>query len=181
MKNRLYILGIIFNMLPAAAWAATTTGTAVISPSAGLIKMLLGLGLVLALIALIAWLAKRMLPALGGQQSVLRVVSSVSVGARERVIVLEVGDRWLVVGVAPGQVRPIANMEIGLPLAANNAGTQLHMGGLGQGLGQSLGKSLVPPFAQWLKKSAAKFSDSSAKSKNRATTALQSEDGHDAK
>jgi|GEM_PF-311403 len=177
MKKRLLRLAVIFYMLPAVASAATSTSTTVISPSAGLIKMLLGLGLVLALIALIAWLAKRMLPALGGQQSVLRVVSSVSVGARERVVVLEVGDRWLVVGVAPGQVRPIANMEIGLPLAANNAGTQVHMGGIGQGLG----KSLVPPFAQWLKKSAAKFSDSSTKSKNSATTALQSEVGHDAK
>lgn len=181
MKNRLYILAVIFYMLPAAAWAATSTGTAVISPSAGLMKMLLGLGLVLALIAVVAWIAKRMLPALGGQQSVLRVVSSVSVGARERVVVLEVGDRWLVVGVAPGQVRPIANMEIGLPLAANNANTPGQMGGMGQGLGQSLGQSLVPPFAQWLKKSAAKFSDSSTKSKTQATTALQSEDGHDGK
>ena len=180
MKNRLYILAVILNMLPAAALAVTATGTAVISPSAGLIKMLLGLGLVLALIALIAWLAKRMLPALGGQQSVMRVVSSVSVGARERVVVVEVGDRWLVVGVAPGQVRPIANMEIGLPLAPSNAGTQLHMGGMG-GVGHAIGKSIVPPFAQWLKKSAAKFSDSPAKSKNPATTAPHSEVGPDAK
>ncbi|MFO1282229.1 MAG: flagellar biosynthetic protein FliO [Burkholderiales bacterium] len=34
----------------------------------------------------------------------LRVVASQTVGARERVVVLELGDDWLVVGVAPGQV-----------------------------------------------------------------------------
>lgn len=177
MKNCLYVFALTLYMLPAAAWAAagTVAGTAVISPSAGLIKMLLGLGVVLALIALVAWLAKRMLPSLGGQQSVLRVVSSVSVGARERVVVIEVGDRWLVVGVAPGQVRPIANMEIGQPLVPTSASTASHLPPLGHGLGQSL----VPPFAQWLKKSAAKFSTKPVSTS--ANHASQSEPSHDGK
>lgn len=168
MKPRLYVLASTIYMLPVAARAAVSA-SAVVSPSAGLIKMLLGLGVVLALIALVAWIAKRMLPALGGQQSVLRVVSSVSVGSRERVVVLEVGDRWLVVGVAPGQVRPIANMEIGSPLAPSANAAPAHMGALGQ--------ALVPPFAQWLKKSAEKFSGSGAKAK----TTAASEVDHDAK
>lgn len=169
MKTRLYVLAMTIDMLPAAAWAASSTGSAVISPSAGLFKMLLGLGVVLALIALVAWLAKRLLPTMGGQQTVLRVVSSVSVGARERVVVLEVGDRWLVVGVAPGQVRPIANMEIGLPLDSNKIGTSPHVGGMGP----SLGQAIIPPFAQWLKKSAAKFSPNPTKTA--ASHATQSE------
>lgn len=173
MKNRLYVLAVTIYMLPAAAWAtASVSGSAVISPSAGLFKMLLGLGLVLAAIALVAWLAKRMLPSLGGQQSVLRVVSSVSVGSRERVVVVEVGDRWLVLGVAPGQVRPIANMEIGSPLDPNDANMPLHKVGLGQGL--------VPPFAQWLKKSAARFSDSPVKTEHAAAD-MKSEVDRDAK
>jgi flagellar protein FliO/FliZ len=173
MNFRLYMLAVSLYVLPAAAWAAgASTGSAVVSPSAGLLKMVLGLGLVLALIALVAWLAKRMLPAMGGQHSILRVVSSVSVGSRERVVVVEVGDRWLVVGVAPGQVRPIANMEIGSTLTPNGNAAQMppHMGALGQ--------ALVPPFAQWLKKSAAKFSSNSTKNSDGTTPA---EDGRNVK
>jgi flagellar protein FliO/FliZ len=176
MKNRVHVLAVTLYLLPVVALAAAnTSGSAVISPSAGLVKMLLGLGIVLAVIALVAWLAKRLLPSLGGQQSVLRVVSSVSVGSRERVVVVEVGDRWLVLGVAAGQVRPIANMEIGSPLDPISHNNKLPQP---QGV---LGQALVPPFAQWLKKSVAKFSDTPAKTYQAASTTLQAEVNHDAK
>ncbi len=35
----------------------------------------------------------------------LRVVASTAVGPRERVVVVELGDEWLVLGVGPGAVR----------------------------------------------------------------------------
>jgi flagellar protein FliO/FliZ len=37
--------------------------------------------------------------------SVLRVVASAPVGPRESVVVVELGEEWLVLGVAPGNVR----------------------------------------------------------------------------
>lgn len=40
----------------------------------------------------------------GATASLLRVISGAAVGARERVVVVEVGETWLVLGVAPGQV-----------------------------------------------------------------------------
>ena len=43
----------------------------------------------------------------------IKVVGGVSVGTRERVVVLEVAGRWLVVGVAAGQVNAIADIEKG--------------------------------------------------------------------
>jgi len=81
------------------------------SPTSSLLKMILGLMLVLGVMAGVAYLVKRMLPGVGHQQSTIHIVGSASVGTRERVVVLEVGDRWLVVGVAPGQVSAIANLE----------------------------------------------------------------------
>jgi len=74
--------------------------------------MALGLMLVLGVMAGVAWLAKRMLPGVGNKQSTIHVVGSANVGTRERVVVLEVAGRWLVVGVAPGQVSAIANLEM---------------------------------------------------------------------
>ncbi|HAN55494.1 MAG TPA: flagellar assembly protein FliO, partial [Betaproteobacteria bacterium] len=40
----------------------------------------------------------------------VRVVGGVSVGGRERVLIVEVADQWIVVGVAPGRVNALATM-----------------------------------------------------------------------
>lgn len=56
------------------------------------------------------WAMKRM----GGGRlpsgSVIKVIGGVSVGNRERVMVLEVADEWIVIGVAPGHVSTLAQM-----------------------------------------------------------------------
>src|SRR5690554_6167846 len=65
---------------------------------------------ILALLAVGAWLARRLrLPqALPGRH--LRVVSQTAVGARERVVVVDVGGTWLVLGVGGGQVNRLHEM-----------------------------------------------------------------------
>src|SRR5690554_2337562 len=65
---------------------------------------------ILALLALGAWLARRLrLPqALPGRH--LRVVAQTTVGAREKVVVVEVGGTWLVLGVGGGQVNRLHEM-----------------------------------------------------------------------
>jgi flagellar protein FliO/FliZ len=87
------------------AWAADPAPGA-----AGMLQMLPGLGAVLALIALLAWAAKRMGVARPGTNGPLKVVGERAVGTRERVVLVEVAGQWLVLGVAPGQVRALANM-----------------------------------------------------------------------
>ena len=75
-----------------------------------LFKVLLGLALVLGLMAGSAWLLKRFGLAKTAGGSTIKVVGGVSVGNRERVLVLEVADQWIVVGVAPGRVSSIASL-----------------------------------------------------------------------
>lgn len=78
--------------------------------AAGLLQAGFGLALVLALIFLCAWALRRFgLQQIGGNR-LLKVVSSVMVGQRERVVVVEVGDAWLVLGVAAGQVSALHTM-----------------------------------------------------------------------
>ena len=45
-----------------------------------------------------------------GGANVARVVGGVNVGNRERVLVVEVADQWIVVGVAPGRVNALSTM-----------------------------------------------------------------------
>ncbi|WP_407938292.1 flagellar biosynthetic protein FliO [Musicola keenii] len=63
------------------------------------------LGLILVLILLMAWLARKLgfAPQMR-QNKMLKVVSSCLVGQRERVVIVEVDNEWLVLGVTPQQI-----------------------------------------------------------------------------
>jgi flagellar biosynthetic protein FliO len=78
----------------------------------GPFRVILGLLLVLALIAGLAWAMKKLNHAKIGNQSVAKIVGGVSVGTRERVVVVEIGGNWVVVGVASGQVTSLANFKV---------------------------------------------------------------------
>lgn len=97
--------------LQAIAQVAATAPAATAPSSAGnLLQVLLGLVVVLALMAGTAWVLKRMGVAAAGAGNVARIVGGVSVGNRERVVVVEVADQWIVVGVAPGSVNALSTM-----------------------------------------------------------------------
>lgn len=93
-------------VLAADGPAPVATTTSFIS----LLQVLLGLGLVLAAIAGSAWLLKRLGPGQVSASGALRVVGGVAVGPKERVVLVDVGDTRLVLGVAPGHVSTLYQM-----------------------------------------------------------------------
>ena len=78
--------------------------------AAGLLQAGLGLALVVAMIFLCAWVARRFGLQQTGGGRLLKVVSSAMVGQRERVVVVEIGGSWLILGVASGQVSALHTM-----------------------------------------------------------------------
>ncbi|MGK2951687.1 MAG: flagellar biosynthetic protein FliO [Thiobacillus sp.] len=66
--------------------------------------VLLSLGLILGGFVALAWFARRYLPGMGAQGAV-KVVGTTAVGTRERVVVVEVDNTWLLLGVGGGNVR----------------------------------------------------------------------------
>ncbi len=94
-------------------------------PSTGtLLQTIFALVLVLALLAALAWLAKRYGPKIAGGGN-LRMVGSLNIGGRERIMVVEVGDQWIVVGASPGRINALATMpkqEAGVQSTAALAG-----------------------------------------------------------
>lgn len=81
--------------------------------------------LVLGMIPAVLWLLKRSGVAGlrgGAQPGLARLVGSVSVGAQQRVVTVEVGEgasrRWLVLGVTPQQVNTLHTMDEPPVLAA---------------------------------------------------------------
>jgi flagellar protein FliO/FliZ len=75
-----------------------------------LIQVTLSLLAVLAMVAAAAWLVKRLHVGQRAGQNPIRIVAGASVGQRERVVLLEVANTWLLVGVAQGQVRALHHM-----------------------------------------------------------------------
>lgn len=74
------------------------------------LQMVLGLIVVLALLLGALWLLKRISQPRGNVAGLMRVIAGVAIGPRERVVILELGNSWLVLGVAPGQVSTLAEI-----------------------------------------------------------------------
>ena len=115
----------LFSPLVLAAEAARPVyvppPTAAVS-SGSVLQVILSLLLVLAAVVLVGWILKRINLPQQGAGNALKVISGVAVGQRERIVLVEVNDTWLVVGVAPGQVNALHTMPKGsLPSAINTA------------------------------------------------------------
>ena len=118
------------------------------SASAGsLLQTILALSFVLALLAALAWAMKRYGPRAGGSNATLRLVGSLSLGGRERIIVIEVADQWIVVGAAPGRVNALAT--IARPPEHPNA-TSSGAASITEGASITQGANSAT-FADWLK------------------------------
>ncbi|WP_018953888.1 flagellar biosynthetic protein FliO [Thioalkalivibrio sulfidiphilus] len=82
------------------------------SPLAGggaayLAQLVVGLIIVLAAIVVLAFFMRRITGVQSRLGSEFRVVSGISLGARERMLLVQVGDKQLLVGVAPGRVQTL--------------------------------------------------------------------------
>lgn len=77
-----------------------------------ILQLVLSMVLVIGVIILFAWLMRRA----GGFNkhagNTLQVLGGLSVGTREKVVLIRVGDTQLLLGVAPGQVRKLHELDI---------------------------------------------------------------------
>lgn len=76
-----------------------------------LAKLGLGLLAVVALIVALSWAMRRMGGMAGTTAGSLRILGGLSMGTRERVVLIQVGDTQLLLGVAPGRVQTLHVLE----------------------------------------------------------------------
>lgn len=96
--------------ISSAAGAADAVSPANPASAGSLLQVVLGLCLVVGLMAAAAWVLKRFNMSRMTSGAPVRIVGGVAVGSRERIIVVEVADQWIVVGVAPGRVNTLSTM-----------------------------------------------------------------------
>ncbi len=71
------------------------------------LRMIVSLAAVLALLGGCAWLAKRLRAGGAFQNSAIEIVSGISLGGRERVVLLRVGGEEILVGISAAGIRPL--------------------------------------------------------------------------
>lgn len=99
------------SVLAAEKAPGSTVASGEFDTAGNLIQTSLGLLVILGLIAVAAWLAKRFGNFKIGAQGQMKVIGGLSLGARERVVLLEVGGEQLLLGVAPGRIQTLHKME----------------------------------------------------------------------
>lgn len=73
-------------------------------------QIILALGAVLAAIFLLAWLAKRINGVHAAHQQ-MKVVATLAVGTRERVMLVQVGEKQVLLGVTAGSISHLASYD----------------------------------------------------------------------
>lgn len=133
------------------AFAVDTTGSATASTlgntnakaaaaiPASPLNLILGIVFLLLLVVGAWWLIRRT----GGMQwreprSAMKVVAALSVGQRERVVLIEVGGEQLLLGVAPGRVNLLHRFEE--PVITGATGSEEFASRMRQLLQNSLGR-----------------------------------------
>lgn len=90
---------------------------------ANLMQGMLSLVAVIATILVLAWIARRFMQGVGVQSSVFRVVASHALGPRERLVLIQVGEKQVLLGVAPGQVSSLQPLDA--PLTVSKAESEV--------------------------------------------------------
>ncbi len=86
-----------------------------------LVETLFGLLLVLASIAFVAWLLRRTNRFTSSANGQMRIIAGLSLGPRERAMLLQIGEQQILVGVTAHQIQTLHVLES--PLVDNKADT----------------------------------------------------------
>ncbi|SEE28167.1 flagellar biosynthetic protein FliO [Pseudomonas migulae] len=101
-----FVLALPFSVLAAEPVATAASAPAVSSGVAGqLTQLVLGLLLVLGLIFFLAWLLRRVQQAgPAGKGQVIELIGSRALGPRDRLILVQVGNEQILLGLSPGTI-----------------------------------------------------------------------------
>ncbi len=103
-------LAVIIGCLPQLALAqAERPAATVLEPMSSpyLLKLTGGLILVVVVIFALAWLVKKFNLAQQSQGGLIKIVAGVSIGTRDRIVLLQVGEEQILVGLTPGRIEKL--------------------------------------------------------------------------
>nr|WP_251009968.1 flagellar biosynthetic protein FliO [Pseudomonas fluorescens] len=117
-------------MLPFSVLAAEPVAAVAAAPAAGsgiagqLAQLVLGLLLVLGLIFFLAWLLRRVQRAgPAGKGQVIDIVGSRALGPRDRLVLVQVGNEQILLGLSPGTITALHVLKEPVQVPATDQAT----------------------------------------------------------
>ena len=102
-----------------------------------MLQFLAGLGVVVLCIVGLAWLLKRAGGLQASARGALRVIDGVALSTRERLVLVQVGDKQVLLGVAPGRVNTVHVLDQPVhTITDDNVGTESFAARLREVLGK---------------------------------------------
>ena len=105
--------------------SATAVAAPMVSSGVGgqLTQLVLGLLLVLGLIFALAWLLRRVQQTGPRQGQLIELISSRALGARDRLVLVQVGNEQILLGLTPGRITPLHVLKepVRVPSATQSA------------------------------------------------------------
>jgi flagellar protein FliO/FliZ len=108
----------LFALVASPAFAAAAPADI---DAGGLLRVCLSLGVVIALILGAGWVLRRLQSGAVRSGGHLRAIESIAIGMKERVVLVQAGEKQLLIGVAPGNVRTLHVFDE--PIASTTAQT----------------------------------------------------------
>lgn len=124
--------GLAASLIPALALAQAAPASSPGVSGGNVLQAFIGLLIILGLLLAAAYLMRRLYGGRPFGQGPMKLLGGIAVGNRERIVLVEVEDTWLVIGIGPGQIRTLHTLP---------------KGELPHGPGSRLG---TPPFSHWL-------------------------------
>ena len=104
-RNRLIaLIASLFATMPCAAFAAEIGGGTTVVGASEIINTALSLLLIVGAIMALAWLLSKLQGGRSNNSGLINVVASHALGAKERLVLVDVGGQQLVVGVTASQI-----------------------------------------------------------------------------
>lgn len=123
---KFWLPGGLLAMVSPFACAATSPAMETGSPFSwmAIMQLFAALVFVLAIFFVVIWMLKRFQPgSLGSTAGGLRVISSLPLGARERLLLVQVGEQQLLLGVTPTGIHLLHTLETPLPETTSQSAT----------------------------------------------------------
>ena len=120
----------LFLALPLSALAAepvaqVAAAAPVVSSGIGgqLTQLVIGLLLVVGLIFVLAWLMRRVQRIGPGKAQVIELVGSRALGPRDRLVLVQVGEEQILLGITPGRITPLHVLKTPVDAASSETAT----------------------------------------------------------
>ena len=104
---------LLTGLFSSAAFAQSQSDSPVLEPLSTpyLFKLTGGLLLVVVVILLFAWLVKKFNLNQQSQNGLIRIIAGLSIGTRDRIVLLQIGEEQILVGLTPGRIEKLHTLS----------------------------------------------------------------------